>query len=98
MGNPGGGNLGVTFQFEVPVTPEGFAAVMPSRMLTEAAIRSAQPREKAYKLLDSGGLFVLVNPDGSRWWRFKYRYGGTERGISFGVHPLTTLKLARQKT
>src|SRR6185436_17547848 len=66
-------------------------------MLTEGAVRGAEPRAKAYKLFDTGGLFVIVNPDGSRWWRFKYCYGDKERGISLGVYPLVTLKLARQE-
>jgi hypothetical protein len=66
-------------------------------MLTEDAVRDAEPREKTYKLFDTGGLFVMVNPDGSRWWRLKYRYGEKERGISLGVYPLVSLKLARQK-
>ena len=66
-------------------------------MLTEGAVRDAEPREKTYKMSDTGGLFVMVNPDGSRWWRLKYCYGGRERGISLGVYPLISLKLARQK-
>lgn len=68
-------------------------------MLTEGSVRGAEPRQKAYKLFDTGGLFVIVNPDGSRWWRLKYRYryGDRERGISLGVYPLVSLKLARQK-
>jgi integrase len=64
-------------------------------MLTESLVRGAEPREKAYKLFDSGGLFIIVNPNGSRWWRLKYRYRGKERGISLGVYPLVSLRLAR---
>jgi hypothetical protein len=66
-------------------------------MLTEGAVRGAEPREKAYKLFDTGGLFVIVNPHGSRWWRFKYCCDDRERGISLGVYLLVTLKFARQK-
>jgi hypothetical protein len=66
-------------------------------MLPEVAVRDAEPREKTYKLFDTGGLFVMVNPDGSRWWRLKYKYGEKERGISLGTYPLVSLKLARQK-
>lgn len=66
-------------------------------MLTEGVLRAAAPREKPYKLFDSSGLFVIVNPNGSRWWRLKYRYGGKERGISLGVYPVVSLKLARQR-
>lgn len=63
--------------------------------LTELQIRSAKAAEKPIKLFDSGGLYLLVNPNGSRWWRLKYRYGGKERGISVGVYPDVSLKLAR---
>jgi len=54
--------------------------------LTDAAIRSAKPLEKPYKLFDGGGLYLLVNPDGSRWWRVKYRYAGKEKSLSVGVY------------
>src|SRR5688572_28008479 len=66
-------------------------------MLTEGVLRAAAAREKPYKLFDSSGMFVIVNPNGSRWWRLKYRYGGKERGISLGVYPVVSLKLARQR-
>ena len=54
--------------------------------LTDAAIRAAKPTEKARKLFDGGGLYLLINPDGSRWWRVKYRYGGKEKLVSVGVY------------
>jgi len=66
-------------------------------MLTEIAIKNAKPAEKPFKLTDSGGLFLLVNPNGSRWWRLRYTIHGTERGISLGVYPDVTLKRAREK-
>jgi hypothetical protein len=66
-------------------------------MLTEGVVRDAEPREKTYKLFDTGGLFVMVNPDGSRWRRLECKYGEKERGISLGTYPLVSLKLARQK-
>src|SRR5580658_11087360 len=66
-------------------------------MLTETQIKSAKPREKPYKLSDERGLFMLVNPDGSRWWRFKYRFQGREKLLSLGVYPDVPLKSAREK-
>jgi Arm DNA-binding domain len=42
-------------------------------------------------------MYVLVNPDGSRWWRLKYRFGGRERAISLGVYPTISLKRARER-
>ncbi len=66
-------------------------------MLTDASIKNAKPKEKAYKLTDGEGMFLLLNPNGSRWWRFNYRIGGKHKQISFGVYPEVTLKEAREK-
>lgn len=66
-------------------------------MLTDTSIKTAKPKEKAFKLTDDGGLFLLVNPNGSRWWRFRYRIDGKEKLISFGVYPEVSLKEAREK-
>ena len=65
--------------------------------LTDVQIRSAQAVEKPIKLPDGNGLWLLINPNGSRWWRFRYRYGGKERNISLGVYPDVSLKLARAR-
>lgn len=63
--------------------------------LTEIEIRAAKAQEKPLKLYDGGGLYLLVNPNGSRWWRLKYRFDGKERGLSLGVYPDVSLKRAR---
>ncbi len=65
--------------------------------LTDTAIRSTKPGEKPQKLFDSGGLFLLLNPNGSRWWRFKYRMGGKEKLLSLGTYPEISLKEARER-
>ena len=65
--------------------------------LTDTAIRNARTAEKAYKLPDGGGLVLLVNPNGSKWWRWRYRFRGVEKMLSFGVYPEATLKLARER-
>ena len=65
--------------------------------LTDTAIKAAKPREKPYKLFDGEGLYLLINPDGSRWWRLKYRYGGKEKLLALGTYPGTGLKKARDK-
>jgi len=57
----------------------------------------AKPREKAYKLADEKGLFLLVNPNGSKWWRLKYRIAGKEKLLSLGVYPDVSLKDARDR-
>ena len=63
--------------------------------LTEAAIRTAKPGEKPYKLADEKGLFLLINPSGSKWWRLKFRVDGKEKLLSFGTYPEIGLKKAR---
>ncbi len=65
--------------------------------LTDTAIRSAKPQEKAYKLPDEKGLFLLVHPNGSKYWRQKYRYGGKEKVLAHGVYPDIGLKDARER-
>jgi integrase len=65
--------------------------------LTDTAIRSAKPTEKPQKLADEKGLFLLVHPNGSKYWRLKYRFDGKEKGLAFGVYPDVGLKDARAK-
>src|SRR5574343_322049 len=65
--------------------------------LTDTAIRNAKPGEKPYKLSDEKGLFLLINPNGSKWWRLKFRVGGKEKLLSFGTYPEVGLKEARIK-
>jgi integrase len=70
---------------------------LPILMLSNAVISGAKPREKAFKLADSGGLFLLVTPTGSRWWRLRFRVRGKENMLSLGTFPDVSLKLARER-
>jgi integrase len=63
--------------------------------LTDTAIRRAVSRLKPFKMFDSDGLFLLVNPTGGKWWRFKYRFAGKEKLLSLGTYPEVSLKDAR---
>ena len=65
--------------------------------LTDAAVRSAKPKEKPYKLADERGLFLLVNPSGSKYWRLKFRVDGKEKLLSFGTYPDVSLREARER-
>lgn len=65
--------------------------------LSDAAIRKAKPTDKPQKLADGGGLYLLLNPNGSKWWRIKYRFDGKEKLLSLGVYPDTGLAEARSK-
>lgn len=65
--------------------------------LTDAAVRNAQPGAKPRKLFDTDGLYLLVQPNGSRYWRMKYRFAGKEKLLALGVYPAVSLKDARQR-
>jgi len=65
--------------------------------LSEFAARQAKPADRAYKLADSGGLYLHVQPGGSKLWRLKYRFNKKERLLAFGPYPLVTIAEARQK-
>jgi integrase len=65
--------------------------------LTDVQIRKVLPGGKPQKLFDAGGLFLLVQPTGSKLWRLKYRLGGKERLLALGAFDEVTLKQARAK-
>lgn len=65
--------------------------------LTDAKIRSLKPSNKPYKGFNGGGLYLLVKPNGSKLWRYKYRFKGKENIFSFGAYPNISLKAARGK-
>ncbi|MFG1237329.1 integrase arm-type DNA-binding domain-containing protein [Xanthobacter autotrophicus DSM 597] len=65
--------------------------------LTDTAIRAAKAGDKPYKLADGGGLYLLVNPTGSRLWRLKYRIEGKEKLLAIGPYPEVTLAKARER-
>ncbi|WP_129127652.1 tyrosine-type recombinase/integrase [Geomonas oryzae] len=65
--------------------------------LTDLQIRKAQPKEKAYKMADSLGLYLQVTKSGGKWWRFKYLFEGKEKLLSFGVYPDISLSDARER-
>lgn len=65
--------------------------------LTIRQIDTQKPRDRAFKLSDGGGLYLLVNPNGSRYWRLKYRFAGKEKLLAVGVYPDVTLAQARSR-
>lgn len=65
--------------------------------LTDTAIRNAKPAAKPLKMFDASGLFLLVQPTGSKLWRFKYRFGGKEKLLALGAYPEVGLKDARAR-
>ena len=69
---------------------------MPSDRLTELGIRKAKTGSKQKKLTDGRSLFLLLHPNGSKYWRMKYQFSGKEKTLSFGVWPEVSLTDARE--
>ena len=65
--------------------------------LTDVAIRNAKPGEKAIKLADGAGMFLLVTPAGGKLWRLKYRIDGREKLLAIGAYPEIGLREARKR-
>lgn len=68
-----------------------------TKQLTATEIKNAKPKAKKYKLTDGRGLFMEIRPNGSKYWKLKYRYQGKDKEYSIGVYPSITLAGARAK-
>ena len=62
--------------------------------LTDSAVRNARPQDKDTKLYDTGGLYLILKPSGSKLWRLKYRFAGLEKTLMLGTYPEVSLKEA----
>lgn len=60
-------------------------------------IDSLQPKATAYKVTDGRGLYLEVRPNGARYWRFRFRWGGKQNTISCGIYPETGIAEARER-
>jgi len=65
--------------------------------LTDTAVKTAKPAEKQRAMFDGGGLYLLIMPNGSKLWRYKYRFEGKEKLLAFGTYPEITLAKARER-
>src|ERR1700730_3702885 len=65
--------------------------------LSNAKARNAKPRTKPYKIADGEGLFLLITPSGSKYWRLKYFFAGKEKLLALGVYPDINLADARER-
>jgi hypothetical protein len=65
--------------------------------LSDIMIRKTKAESKAYKLSDGGGMYLEVMPNGSKYWRLKYRFVGKEKKLALGVYPDVSLALARER-
>jgi len=59
--------------------------------LTDLAIRTAKSRDNAYKMTDGGGLFLWIQPNGGKWWRYQYRFAGKQKLLALGIYPDVSL-------
>lgn len=66
-------------------------------MLNDLKCRTAKPKEKPFKISDSGGLYLEIMPNGSKLWRLKYRLAGNEKRIALGIYPIVSLSKARRQ-
>ena len=69
----------------------------PRKPLTDVLIRSLKPKDKPYKITDSGGLYLVVTPAGGKLWRLDYRFAGKRKTLSLGEYPYISLAEARQR-
>lgn len=65
--------------------------------LTITAVRNAKPKAKSYKIADERGMYLEIMPNGSKYWRMKYRHSGKEKRLALGVYPDVALADARDK-
>lgn len=71
---------------------------LPSMPLSDTSCKNAKPKlDKPYKLTDAKGLYLLINKNGGKWWRFDFRFDGKRKTISMGTYPEISLKAARLK-
>ena len=63
--------------------------------LTDTKARNAKPKDKPYRVADSGGMYLEITPTGAKYWRWKYRFDGKEKRLALGVYPEVTLAAAR---
>ena len=65
--------------------------------LTDSKLRSLKRPERPQRIFDGDGLYIELRPNGGKWWRFKYRFDGKEKSLSFGTYPEVPLALARAR-
>lgn len=71
---------------------------MASNLLDDLTIRAAKPKLKAYTLRDGNGLFLLVHPNGSKYFQLRTTLHGKSKLVRLGVYPNLSLAQARIKS
>lgn len=70
---------------------------MAKQLLKDTIIKNKKPVSKDIRLSDGNGLYILIKPDGAKWWRFDYSINRKRKTLSMGVYPTTSLSDARRK-
>jgi len=70
---------------------------MAIQLLSDTAVKNAKPSDKPIRLNDGGGLYLLLQTTGAKWWRFDYTVAGKRKTLSLGVYPAVTLASARSR-
>jgi Arm DNA-binding domain len=74
-----------------------FLQELESTALSDTAVRAIKPVDKPFKIHYRGGLFLMVNPNGSKLWRWRYRFDGKEKLMALGEYPVVSLAAARER-
>ena len=65
--------------------------------IADMQARNAKAKKVPYKLSDGEGMYLLVQPNGSKYRRLKYRVAGKEKVLALGVYPETSFTVARKR-
>lgn len=70
---------------------------MAIELLKDLTVKTAKPGDKTLRLNDGGGLYLLIQVNGAKWWRLDYTFGGKRKTLSVGVYPAVSLSSARKR-
>ncbi len=66
-------------------------------LLSDVSVKNAKPKDKAFSLRDGGGLWLVIEPTGKKWWKLRTVFIGKNNSFSLGVYPSVTLSAAREQ-
>jgi integrase len=81
--------------FQIPGTSKMGKA---TNKLTDTEVKNSKPKDRPYKLSDGGGLYLLVDTSGNKYWRLAYRFSGKQKVLALGVYPEVSAKEARNSS
>jgi hypothetical protein len=65
--------------------------------LTDTKVKKLKPAEKPRRYTDGGGMYLEVRANGSKLWRYAYRYDGRRKLLALGSYPDVSLSEARRR-